>query len=318
MPLKILWVSDPWDTLDHPRETTLRLAEESLKLGYRNYWCNVRTVHLLEDRVILTAQEFLEIPSSRASKEIQLSSEKEYEPKDFKIIHYRPDPPVDLKYLHPLQILNQGIQGTKTKLINPPQVLTLMNEKFSGAGLKSFMPRTLVSSEWEMLRAFGKSEKTTVMKPLFQAQSKGIELLDWRNEESEQNSKNILINATDNFRQPVLLQKFLKNIENGEIRVLYLDGKVLGCVKKRPLDGDFRIQIDRGSKVESHSLNAKEKKITQAIGQHLKKSGIRFAAIDLVDGYLTDYNFTSPGLVVQMEQTLNKNLARPIIQGLSR
>jgi glutathione synthase len=276
----------------------------------------VKTVHLLDDTVILSAQEFLSISSSRNSKDIQLATLKQYEPKDFSVIHYRPDPPVDLKYIHPLQLLSFGIQGTQSKIINPPNVLALMNEKFSGAALRHFMPRSLVSSEWDRLKAFGRSEKTTVLKPLYQAQSKGIELIDWRTDDGIQNAKSVLANATDNFRQPVLLQKFLKGISDGEVRILYLDDTILGTVKKLPLEGDFRIQIDRGSKVEPYSLNAREKKMAQAIGKHLKKSGIRFAAIDLIDGHLTDYNFTSPGLVVQMEQVLNKNLAQIIVKSL--
>ena len=315
-PKKILWVTDPWDTLDHPRETTLRLVEESLKLGIKNYWCNVKSVYLT-DQVSLCAQEFAEVPPSREAKKIKLKTPKDFTPKEFNIIHYRTDPPVDLKYLHPLQILYFGTIGTKTKIINPPSVLTLMNEKFSGSALLHFMPRSLVSSEWNQLKTFGKSEKITVMKPLYQAQSKGIELLDWRTEESVNNAQKVLTIATDHFRQPVLLQRFLENISEGEIRILYLDDKILGAVKKLPLEGDFRIQIDRGSKVEPYSLNAKEKKMAQTIGKHLKKSGIRFAAIDLIDGYLTDYNFTSPGLLVQMEQVLNKNLAREVVKRLS-
>ncbi len=313
----ILWITDPWNTLDHPNETTIRLAEEALRLGHKNYWCNVKTIHLLHDRVYLHAQEILKIGPGRHSQEIQMGKIETLEPKDFSSLQYRPDPPVNLKYIHPIQLLNLGIQGTRTKLINPPEVLSLLNEKFSGAALKNLMPETLVACEWETLLEFGKKEKITVLKPLYEAQSKGIELLDWRSKEGIERAKESVDILSEGFKQPVLLQKFLEKIKEGEVRIFYIDGKILGVVKKLPLSGDFRINIDRGSTVQPYTLSKKEKKTAGLIGKHLKKSKIRLAAIDLIDGYLTDYNFTSPGLLVQMEQILKKNLAKSVIQTLA-
>jgi glutathione synthase len=329
-PFRFLWITDPWDTLDHPNDTTLRLAEEALRLGHESHWCDLRTLTLKEGKIRLQAQRILAVhPAASSSGSglprsrdcFQLSSPTWQAPSEFDSVHYRTDPPVDLHYLHPLQLLALGLRSQgKTELVNPFEILTGRSEKWIAlevSPIAQVFPPSCVSALWAELDYFGRKHGRAVLKPLHQAQSKGIEKLEWGTPSKRAQARKKLAEATEQFQRPVLLQKYLKGIEKGEQRLWFLDGRLLTFVRKLPLQGDFRVDMDRGSRIVRSRLTAREKAAALKIGKFLKAHQIRLAAIDLIDGYATDFNFTSPGLLVPIENLLGKNYARPIIEALT-
>ena len=306
--VKFLWVSDPWDTLDLEWDTTLRLAREASHQGHSSYWCDVRSIRLIDGKVLLTAAPIddLEHPS-------------EFSPLDFQQVHYRPDPPVDAAYIHPLQVLRFAVGKSKTtQVINPPGVLLTTNEKLEGAAFGKLFPSSLIASRWSILKSFGVAHERTVLKPLDSAQSRGVELLQWDTEQDLKRSQLEVSKATREFTAPVLLQEFLPGIHDGEVRLWFVDGKLLAYARKLPLTGDFRVNIDRGSRVVPTELERAEKNAAQVISKLLIQRRIRLAAVDMIHAKVTDFNFTSPGLINKMELALNTNLAREIIARLAR
>jgi len=208
----------------------------------------------------------------------------------------------------------------KNQWVNPLEVLLLQNEKMEASCLGNLMAPSLVSSQWEYLLPFGRKLGRTVLKPLHEAQSHGIELLDWRTPEGVENAKGKLASATQQFQTPVILQIFLEAIAEGETRLWFLDGKLLAHVKKVPAIGDFRVNMDQrgpqGSRLALSTLTENEKKTVKQISRHLRTRKIRLAAVDLIENFITDFNFTSPGLIPLMESLLEVNLAKPIVRAL--
>lgn len=316
---RILWITDPWNTLDHNKDTSLRLMQEGAKEGYLQFWCDSKSIRLEKNKVVLESQKVISIEEARNPDSFILGNKKEMQPSEFSSIHYRTDPPVDSAYLDPLRLLALGLERSrKTEVINPLPVLLQQNEKIEAAYLSKLMPPSCVSSQWEVLSKFGKDYGRTVLKPLHEAQSHGIELLDWRNPDGIEDAKRKLEQGTKRFYSPVILQTYLEGIIDGEVRLWFLDGRLLSCAKKMPIDGDFRVDIDRGSRLVPVSLNRKEKEIVTQVGKHLKMRGIRLAAVDLIENFVTDFNFTSPGLIFQMEKISSENLANKIITTVSR
>lgn len=312
-----LWITDSWDTLDFPRETTLRLIEEGLQLGMRQFWSSANTLSL-EKHASIEAREVLSIaPARSSSDDFSMAQAKRVELGMFRWVHYRCDPPVDQRFLHDIQILkwaqrDEWSRKKPVEIINSPEVTLLINEKF--AGMK-WSPPSLVSAHWETLRAFGLLHGTTVLKPLSLAQSKGVEKISWKDPRSNQE---LLARATQEFKIPILLQGFSKAIADGEDRIWYVDGTVLGHVRKWPLTGDFRVQIDLGSRIEAAPLSKAQQKLALEVGKTLRAHGVRLAAVDLIGTQVIDFNVTSPGLLVQMERVLGKNLSKPLIQRLCK
>jgi glutathione synthase len=304
--------------LDHPKDTTLRLMQESLLLDGRaeSWYCDVRSIRIVSGKVVLDAQKLLDASPARTSHGFSFSKPAVLESRSFDQILYRTDPPVDHAYLHPLQMLHLGIRGTRSRIVNPAESLALGNEKFEATRLARFAPESLIASNREALRTFGEREGHTVLKPLHEAQSKGVELLDWTSKRTVNASLTKLQALTADFSRPVILQRYLREIKNGEQRLWFLDGKLLAHVKKRPKSGTFKIDMDHGGTLENAPLTPHEKQAAVAIGKLLRKDGIRMAAVDLIDGLVTDYNHTSPGLLTPMETLLRKNLARPVVEAL--
>ncbi len=314
---RVLWITDPWNTLDHSRDTSLRLAEEMLAQGVQPHWASHHSILLEKGEVLLEAHAITGIFPGRAKDSFALSPAEAARPRDFDQILYRVDPPVDHAYLHPLQLIafDSALGARRPEIVNPAPILALDSEKFLGAALPELFPEGVVASSVEHLERFIAHAGRAVLKPLHQAQSKGIELLDKSKLDAEE-IRARLARATGDFTAPVLLQQFLPGIAEGETRLWYLDGKLLAHARKLPLEGDFRVNIDQGSRLAQSRLTAREKKAAAKIGTLLRARRIRLAAVDLIEGLITDSNFTSPGLITQMESLLGENLARPIVRAL--
>lgn len=303
-----LWVTDPWSTLDHPRDTSLRLAKTAAARGIACFWADATTVELEAGQVTLEAREIL----APGKEGVSLGAPARRDPAEFAQVHYRVDPPVDLHYVHPLQLLE--LAGAA--LVNPARALLGLNEKTAclQAG-GPFAPRTLVSAREGSLLSFLAREKQAVLKPLHEAQSKGIHRLS---ASDLAGARLHLQEATQGFARPALLQQFLPGISAGETRLWFVDGELLACARKLPLAGDFRVQIDQGSLVQATELEPREQKAAAWAAALLRRERIRLAAVDLIEGLITDFNLTSPGLIVQMEEALDRDLATPIVRRLAR
>ncbi len=310
MSFRFLWITDPWETLDHVNDTTLRLIQESIELGFHNDWANVRSMRWDGSKVCVDAVHMILRGDRLSHGKIYLK----INPHEFDQIHYRVDPPVNHAYIHPLQLLllsrptGRRDRNISSKIVNPAKILLISNEKMEAAFLDHLMPPSVISSEKEILLSFIKRHKKAVMKPLHEAQSKGVERL-----ETDSHSMSLLKKMTHQFSQPIILQKYLNGIVKGEQRLWFIDGRLLAHAKKIPKTGDFRINMDQGGTLAIAPLSVKEKSASEKIGLWLKARKIRLAAVDLIDGFVTDFNFTSPGLLVQMEKLLKRNLAREII-----
>jgi len=156
-----------------------------------------------------------------------------------------------------------------------------------------------------------------VIKPLHSAQSKGVE--KWITAQGPVELARMLDVSTQGFTVPVLVQKFLPEIlSEGELRLWFARGKFLASARKRPLPGDFRVQVDLGSPVEKAAPSSAQKKLIPGFEKLLRSLSIDLAAIDLVGSTVIDFNVTSPGLLVQMEEVTGESLAGEVIQRLAK
>lgn len=314
--MKTLWLTDAWETLDHRRDTTLRLIEESLALGHEACWCDPSGVRF-ESRVIARCRRVLGTAATRDADGWELAPAQDLELRGFDAVHYRADPPVDRRYWEHLQLLAMVERGGP-EIVNPISVLTRISDKLGPTALVRALPPTIASSSWECLRAFGLAEGRTVLKPLGDAQSRGVELLDWSSPSSVERARCAIETMSERFSRPILLQRFLAEVYGGEKRLWFADGKLLACVRKRPPEGTFVIDMDKHAACEPCELKESESRLAAAIGDAFRSERIRLAAVDFIGNHVTDWNLTSPGMIPMMERVLQRNLARPIIETLVR
>lgn len=324
---KFLWVTDPWDSLDHPFDTTLRLIQEAsvLDLQIDNFWTDLHTIRRVAGETLLDAGSIRSLSSDRTLNSFSIGPLTPRSASFFDSIQYRPDPPIDSAYLRPLQLLVLGTTGgynptdhkdEQVEIVNSPNALFTTGEKLEAAECEEFTPATIISCNWAALLQFGLAEGQTILKPLDDAQGRGVDLLDWRTPEAIGNAERLLRKATVEFTSPILLQHYLPQVAlEGELRLWFLDGHLLAHARKLPGDGDFIIRTNY--RIERTVLTDIEVKAAKCISERLKLRRIRLAAVDLIDSQVTDFNFTSPGLLVELEAALGVNLARPIIESLA-
>ncbi|HYG68143.1 MAG TPA: hypothetical protein VD838_10805, partial [Anaeromyxobacteraceae bacterium] len=211
--MNLLWITDPWTTLDHARDTTLRLIEEARRYGAKSWICDTAALRLDDGDVRARCRLVESVPKDRGEQGWGFGRTEDLAVSHFDLVHYRVDPPVDRRYWEPLQLLRLAeAAGTPTRIVNPPSVLVLVSEKLGPAPLVGYLPPTVVASAWEDLEAFGVGQQRTVLKPLGDAQSRAVRLLDWTTRDELERTRSLLEEATGGFRRPVVLQRFLDEV----------------------------------------------------------------------------------------------------------
>lgn len=221
-------------------------------------------------------------------------------------VHYRIDPPVDAHYTDPLKLLVLA----QLPVVNSAATLLGQSEKLiahSQAGLAP--PSVVVSTPGALKQARAKLPlrgKSLVLKPLFTAQSIGVQRLEPGAVEPD-------------FNQPMLAQIFLPQItREGELRTWWADGQCVGALWKHPLQGDFRVLVDQGSALKlAPKIPPRIQAKFPAVRRLLKTHGIRLAAVDWIGAQISDFNFTSPGLLVQLQELARVPIAQRVISRLA-
>lgn len=314
--MKSLWVTDAWETLDHPRDTTLRLVQEALETGEAAFWCDPSGLRYESGRVLARCRRVRSVSPGREAAGWALDPSADAEVSGFDLVLYRTDPPVDRRYLEHLQLLACCAGRGGPELVNPARAILCCTDKLGPSALARAMPPTVVSSSWECLCAFGRAEGRTVLKPLGGAQSRGVQLLDWSTPTGRDRARHAIEAMSGGLARPVLLQHFLEEIHDGEKRLWFVDGQLLAHVKKRPVEGTFLVDMDKGAACLACDLTLGEARLAGAIGEAFRAEGVRLAAVDVIAGQITDWNLTSPGMLPTMERVLGRNLAAPVVRAL--
>lgn len=314
--MNILWVTDPWSALDQSTDTTCRLIEECILSGCRCVSADCNSIQLHKGQVCAEAAELRSLEGGGLERD-QISLEVINR---FDRIVYRTDPPVDLHYTLPLQLLITGARQSRAGpsiITNPPAVLLGISEKTESMVLE-LLPESVVSSSWAVLRGFGEAHKKTVVKPLNKAQSIGVSVQLWDSKENIKRSYNALHRATLNWTIPIIQQVYLRQVEQGEVRLWFSKADLIAVARKVPASPDGIIDMDRGATLERYSLTPFERSAVSRIAAHLNELDIRLAAIDMIGGHVTDFNVTSPGLLREFEQLYQMNFAQAVVAHLKR
>lgn len=203
-------------------------------------------------------------------------------------IWFRHDPPFDAAYLHATRLIDLVVGPQK---INAPSGLRYANEKLLALEFTQFTPATLLSNNLERIRAFladvgGKG----VVKPLDGFGGDGIFIADL----GDPNLNAILQMATANGAAWTLVQAYIAAAAEGDMRVLLMDGKIIGQFLRVPKPGEFRGNMAQGGSVRAVAIDARVQAIVDAVAPRLRELGLRLVGLDVVGGFLTEINVTSP------------------------
>ena len=207
---------------------------------------------------------------------------------EFDVVLLRQDPPFDLAYITTTYLLER--LHPRTLVVNEPSAVRNAPEKMLVMEFPDLMPPTLITRDLAEIKAFRAEHGDIVMKPLY---GKGGEAVFHLGRE-DLNFGSLYDLFTVTFREQWVVQKFLPAVKNGDKRIILVDGEFAGAVNRVPAPDDLRSNMVRGGTPTKTDLTDRERTICEVIGTPLRERGLLFAGIDVIDGYLTEINVTSP------------------------
>ena len=280
-------------------DTTILLASEAQKRGYKIYYFEPENLSFLNGKVLASCK-YIKINENK-KKFYSLLRTVNFNLERSKVILIRNDPPFDNRYLYTTFLLNHI--SKKVKIINHPFAVRNISEKLFSINFMRYMPPTLISENLSEIRSFFKRHKSIVAKPINGFSGNNVILFKAFN---ANRLKRLL--KTNNH---LFFQKFLPGVSRGDKRVFIIKGKVVGAISRIPKKGSILSNMSKGAKAKLTKLTRKEVSASNAIGKLLVKNNIYFAGIDFVQEKLIgDINVTSPTGLAAYKDLSGINLAK--------
>jgi len=303
--MKFLFVIDPIKNINPLKDSTAALMQASSKINIEIWSCTPQDLEARGDEVWASSVKVEVNPwiSFKKNDCIPLA--------EFNCIWMRKDPPVNEAYLYATHLLEVA-ERKGVKVINKPSSLRAWNEKLGALRYSHLMAPTIVASKVKDLINFADINNEVVIKPLGGKGGQGVIRIN----KNSPGIKSIIELITSQEELPVMMQKFIPEVIEGDKRIIIVNGEAIGSINRIPQGGDFRSNLAMGGKAEPTSLTEKEKSICSELSQHFKDEGLFFVGIDVINGMLSEINVTSPTGLREIENLSNKNVSEEVFEKL--
>jgi glutathione synthase len=286
MPLTVAIQMDPIEAINIDADSTFVLALEAQRRGHTLY-------HYLPQHMSFSQGEVFAKASALTVQRVKgdhftLGLPEIVDLANFDIILMRQDPPFDMAYITATHMLQQ-VAG-QTLVINDPVEVRNAPEKLFVTHFPELMPPTLITADRDEIHSFREEHGDIVIKPLFGNGGSNVFHVD----RDDDNINALLEMFTQLYREPIVVQRYLPEVRDGDTRIILVDGRAAGAVRRVPKAGEARANLHVGAAAVKATLNDRDIEICEAIGPELKRRGLVFAGIDVIGDYLTEINVTSP------------------------
>jgi glutathione synthase len=217
--------------------------------------------------------------------------------RDVDAVLMRQDPPFDVGYITATHLLERI--SAETLVVNDPASVRNAPEKLWVLDFDRFMPPTLITRSLDEARDFLARHGEVVVKPLHGNGGKAVFRIG--RDGANLSSLIELFNAA--WREPHIVQAFLPEIAQGDKRIVFVDGEVVGAVNRLPGEGEIRSNLAVGGQAAKTELTPREREICDALAPELAGRGLFFVGIDVIGGkWLTEINVTSPTGIVAIDR----------------
>ncbi len=308
MKLKMAFVMDPIGTINTEKDTTFVLMLEAQARGHEVWYLELKDMFVKEAQAFGNATQ---ISLERSEDFYKLGDTQTLPLESFDAVWMRKDPPVNKDFLYATYILSL-IDENKTKVLNNPTGIRESNEKLYSLFFPEIIPQSIVTKNIGQLEEFlSEAGGQIVVKPLDGHGGEGIFYV----REGDRNANVILESITKFGTEYVIGQKFIEKVSEGDKRIIILNGKPLGAVLRVPKPGgEFRSNFHSGGSPAKSELTQRDLEICEAIGPQLRKDGLYLVGLDVIGGYVTEINTTSPTGVQEINNLDGVKLETQIIE----
>jgi glutathione synthase len=300
--MDFLFIADPLESFKIHKDSTLAMMRAAQEAGHRLWFCQSRNILWRDDFVVADCQALAIKPSS--TNWYELGDIESRALKSFSAVLMRTDPPFDIEYLNTTWLLSAAVrQGAK--VFNEPSAVRDHSEKLSITEFPELIPPTLVTRELDAVERFHQTHRDIVIKPLDGMGGMGV----FRVGADGLNLASIVETLGENGTRTLMVQRFLPEIAQGDKRVLLIGGEVVPFALARiPQGNEIRGNLAAGGKGVAMPLTEGEKRVAEKLAPILNQRGLFLVGLDLIGGYLTEINVTSPTCFVEITDQSNFNV----------
>ena len=306
--MKIAFQMDPIGDVDINADSSFRIAEEAQARGHELFYYSPDHLAYEEGRITARGHEMhvQRVPGDPAV----LGERKSVDLADFDVVWLRQDPPFDMHYITSTHLLDR--LKDSTLVVNDPFWVRNYPEKLLVLNFPDLTPPTTIARDLEVIKEFKARHGDVILKPLYGNGGAGVFRLD----ANDRNLTSLHELFTGFSREPLIVQKFLPDVQNGDKRVILVDGEPVGAINRVPAAGETRSNMHVGGRPEKIELSDRDREICAAIGPLLREKGQVFVGIDVIGSYLTEINVTSPTGIQELERFDGINVAEKIWQAI--
>lgn len=286
MPLNIAVQMDHVSTINVLGDTTFALSLEAQRRGHRLYHYTPDRLAMLNGRVFAAVEE-MQLRDEKGNH-YSLGEKVRTDLSQMDVVLLRQDPPFDMNYITTTHMLERIHPGTL--VVNDPAWVRNSPEKIFVTEFPDLMPETLITKDVAEVMAFRREYGDIIVKPLYGNGGAGIFHLP----EADRNLGALLEMFTQLFREPFIVQRYLKDVRKGDKRIILIDGEPVGAINRIPSETESRSNMHVGGRAEKADLTEREREICARIGPALRERGFILVGIDVIGDWMTEINVTSP------------------------
>ena len=306
-PLNFLIVMDDIHTINYKKDTTLAMLWAIVDRGHTARYCQIHDLWLDNGALQIDSQSLKTLKDPARFYEL---GEKTTQPASaFDVILMRKDPPFDMQFLYSLYLLEYA-QRAGVLVVNNPESVRDCNEKLFATQFPELMTPTIVTNKQTHIRDFIKTHQDVIVKPLDGMGGMGI----FRLTADSPNIGSTLEMLTQLESLPVMAQKYLPEIKDGDKRILIVGGKPVDyCLARIPSQGETRGNLAAGGRGVAMPLSAQERQVAEQVAPVLLQKGLYFVGLDVIGGKVTEINVTSPTCVREIDDQCGTHIAEDFI-----
>ncbi len=286
MALQVAIQMDPIEGIDIGGDSTFVLALEAQARGYALFHYHPRNLVLSQHGVRARVRP-LQVRREQGNH-FTLGAPELLDLGTMDVVLMRQDPPFDMAYITATHIL-EHIQAT-TLVVNDPVSVRNAPEKLFVTHFEDVMPPTIITSDRDAIHAFRTQHRDIIVKPLYGNGGAGV----FHITPDDENLGALLELFTNLYREPIVVQRYLPKVRNGDKRIILIDGEPAGAILRVPKAGEARSNLHVGGTAKPATLDTRDRAICATIGPRLRELGLLFTGIDVIGGFLTEINVTSP------------------------
>ena len=312
-PIRLLVVMDPIDHVKYQKDTTLALLLAAQQRGYALHYAELADLSLADGEARARTRP-LTVRADPGSW-FTLGARVMSKIGGFDVVLMRKDPPFDAEYIYATYILERA-ERAGALVVNRPRGLRDMNEKVYTAWFPQCCAPTLVTRDMGEMASFAATHGTIVCKPLDGMGGRSIFVLA----PGDKNAQVVFETLTAYGQRFAIAQKYLAEISvTGDARVLLVDGEPLPYALARiPAAHDHRGNLAAGAKGVGRPLNERDRWLSSEIGPAMREAGMLFVGLDVIGGFVTEINVTSPTGARELQQQFGVDAADLLLQAIAR